>query len=61
MKVLKRESILFMFVHRNRYEKMNMNMMRQLLLQLAMESVWERYFIMLKENMLCTKEHTEFI
>lgn len=41
--------------------KMNMNMMKPPLLLLVMESVWERYFIMLKENMLCIKGHTEFI
>ena len=60
MKVLRKESILFMCVLRSHYVRMIMNMMKQPLLLLVM-GMSERYFIMLKENMLYIKEHIEFI
>ena len=39
--MVEKANILFMFAHRNHCEKTNMNMMKQLLLLLAMGSVWE--------------------
>ena len=61
MKPLKMVNTHFMSVRSNHWLRTNMNLMKKLLLPLAMVWVSEKFFIMQVVNMLCTKELIGYI